>query len=101
MLSNVMTWVKQMICLMIFLTLVLQFLPARSYLRYVKFFAGLIFTVTLMQPLLALLGTEGWQEVVSQIYETETADPDLSAMEERQEALYGEYGSRLTEDLEE
>ena len=54
MLADLLGWIKQIIYLLIFLTLVLQILPNGNYRKYVKFFAGMIFVVTLLGPVVSL-----------------------------------------------
>ncbi|MCD7980779.1 MAG: stage III sporulation protein AF [Clostridiales bacterium] len=99
MLTQFMSWIRQMICLMIFLTILMQILPKKSYRGYVKFFAGLIFAAALLRPVISLLGTEDWEEeIVSRITETvestETDDtPDLSGMEERSMEMMEEFAT--------
>lgn len=99
MLSQFSSWIRQMIYLVIFLTLLLQILPKKSYRSYIKFFAGLIFVVALFQPLISLLGTEDWEEtVVSRITELEESmdfgeELDLSEMEDRQQELLENFAS--------
>lgn len=56
--TEMLEWVKQMIFLGIFLTLLLQVLPANAYRKYVRFFAGMVFVVTILNPLFSVLGTE-------------------------------------------
>jgi len=100
--SELMDWIKQMICLVIFLTMVLQILPDQKFVKYIRFFAGLILVISLMNPLISLLREDGWEEeVFSYINGQEMTDMDLSGMEEIQAEVYDEYASRLTEDLAE
>lgn len=99
MLTQFMSWIRQMICLMIFLTVLLRIVPGKKYSGYVKFFAGLIFAAALLRPVISALGTDNWEEeVVSQITEAiESAEtdeaPDLSDMEERQIEMMEEFAA--------
>lgn len=40
MFAELMSWVKQMVCLVIFLTMALQILPDQRYVKYIRFFCG-------------------------------------------------------------
>ncbi|MCD7864903.1 MAG: stage III sporulation protein AF [Clostridiales bacterium] len=103
MLSQGMNWIRQMIYLMIFLTLLLQILPKKSYRGYVKFFAGLIFAAAVLQPVCSLIGNGNWEEtVISRITELEESmesdeEMDLSEMEKRQQELLEEYAIEVSE----
>ncbi|MCD8149759.1 MAG: stage III sporulation protein AF [Clostridiales bacterium] len=102
MFAELMSWVKQMVCLVIFLTMALQILPDQRYVKYIRFFAGLILIAALMKPLISLLGANGWEEeIILQIDEQNAADMDWSGMEEVQAEVYEEFASRLTEDIAE
>lgn len=102
MLSELMSWVKQMVCLVIFLTMALQILPDQKYVKYIRFFAGLILIAVLMKPLISFMGMNGWEEeIILQMEEQNAADMDWSGMEEVQAKVYEEFESRLTEDLAE
>lgn len=92
-----------MIYLMIFLTLLLQILPEKSYRGYVKFFAGLIFAAAVMQPVFSVIGSGNWENMVSlRITELEESmetdeEIDLSGMEERQQELWEKFLSEESE----
>ena len=53
--TEMLEWVKRMIFLGIFLTLLLQVLPANAYRKYVRFFAGMVFVVTILNPLFMMV----------------------------------------------
>ncbi len=110
--SAILSWVKQMIYLLIFLSMAQQILPNERYRRYLRFFCGLLFIVTLMKPVFSVFGTENWEEALySQIDEgvglwpdesdREDMQADFQEMEETQASLYQEYEERLTEELAE
>ena len=56
--TEMLEWVKRMIFLGIFLTLLLQVLPANAYRKYVRFFAGMVFVVTIFKSIIFRVGTE-------------------------------------------
>ncbi len=102
MLSELVSWVKQTVCLVIFLNMALQILPDSRYVKYIRFFSGLILIAALMNPVVSFLGEDSWEDgILSHIDGQKAADMDLSDMEEVQVRVYEEFESRLTEDLEE
>lgn len=87
-------WIKEMIYLTIFLTLLLQILPKSSYRKYVKFFAGLVFVITVLNPLMEILQQGNWEEGLLNgiLYEEgiREGELDFDYMEERQKEYYAE-----------
>lgn len=85
-------WIKRMIYLTIFLTLLLQILPKGSYRKYVKFFAGLVFVITVLNPLMGILQQENWEEELLNglLYEESVREGELDFdyMEEQQKKYY-------------
>lgn len=90
--AGIFEWIKRMIYLTIFLTLLLQILPKGSYRKYVKFFAGLVFVITILNPLMGLLQQENWEEnLLSGLLMNENVrigELDFSYMEEKQKEYY-------------
>lgn len=105
MLTNLMIWIKQIIYLLIFLTLTLQILPDGKFRKYVKFFAGLIFVLTLLNPLISMMGKGDWMDTMLSgvIREEEQAEKqlDFAEMEQRQTEFYERNASILMEELSE
>lgn len=100
--SDILGWIRRMISLLIFLTLLLQILPNGNYRKYVKFFAGLIFVVTLLGPAVSLFTGENWEKLVLEVVEesgTETKLPDFEGISEKGTEISEKYTSELTEDL--
>lgn len=56
--SYIYTWVKNLVCFYLLLTVVLHLLPQKSYRKYVRFFAGMLLSILVVSPILALLGNE-------------------------------------------
>lgn len=90
--AEIFDWIKRLICLSIFLTLLLQVLPDGSYRKYVKFFAGLVFVVTVMSPAMHILLRDDWEEALaSEAFAGEKQREialDFDYMEEKQRELY-------------
>ncbi|MCD8231031.1 MAG: stage III sporulation protein AF [Clostridiales bacterium] len=112
MMSGILSWVKQMIFLLVFLNMAQQLLPNVRYRKYFRFLCGLIFIAVLMGPVLSVFGAEDWEAALySQILDngdawmdeskTEDVQVDFSEMEETQLSLYREYEERMAEDLTE
>ena len=63
----VFTWVKNLVCFYLLLTVVLHLLPRQSYRKYVRFFSGMLLTILVVSPVLSLLGNEeALREKISQ-----------------------------------
>lgn len=106
MLEDLLSWIKQIIYLLIFLTLLLQILPDGNYRKYVKFFAGLIFVVTLMGPVVSLFAGNDWEDAVTRAvteagFWEEAQPPDFDEISETQTEIYEKYASEMAEDMEE
>lgn len=90
--AEIYEWIKRMIYLTIFLTILLQILPKGSYRKYVKFFAGLIFVITVLNPLMGIFTQEDWEEKLLDgiLYEEKVREGELdfAYMEERQQEYY-------------
>ncbi len=56
--SYIYTWVKNLVCFYLLLTVVLHLLPQKSYQKYVRFFAGMLLTILVVSPVLSLMGSE-------------------------------------------
>ncbi|MEI3340579.1 MAG: stage III sporulation protein AF [Eubacterium sp.] len=86
--TELLEWVKKMIYLSVFLTLILHILPEGSYRKYVRFFAGLIFIVTVMAPMVQLVHRGSLEEaILSEISREKEREVELdfSYMEEIQQ----------------
>lgn len=56
--SYIYTWVKNLVCFYLLLTVVLHLLPQKSYRKYIRFFAGMLLIILVVSPVLSLLGNE-------------------------------------------
>lgn len=106
MLSDLFAWIRQVIYLLIFLTLLLQILPDGSYRKYVKFFAGLIFVVTLLGPVVSLLAGQDWEEEILRTvteswpeYREDGRAPDFDRISETGAEIYERHAAEMAEDL--
>lgn len=105
MLTELLEWIRQIIYLLVFLTLMLQILPNGNFRKYVKFFAGLIFVLTLLNPLISVMGKGEWMDTLlsEAVGEEKQAEKDLDfeKMEQQQTDFYERNASILMEELSE
>ena len=92
--TELLEWVKRMIFLGIFLTILLQVLPSGTYRKYVRFFAGMVFVLTIVSPLFSLLGQKNWEQTLErellQEEVLQSGQLDFSYMERQQQKYYEE-----------
>ncbi|MCD8365963.1 MAG: stage III sporulation protein AF, partial [Clostridiales bacterium] len=82
MVTNLLVWIKQLICLVVLFRMALQMMPNGTYRKYIRFFAGMILIVAMMQPLISLAGEDECEETLfSQLDEVGDEVPDFSGME--------------------
>ena len=90
--TELLEWVKRMIFLGIFLTILLQVLPNGTYRKYVRFFAGMVFVLTIVSPLFSILGQKNWEQTLERELLQEdvlqSGQLDFSYMERQQQAYY-------------
>lgn len=105
MLADFLSWIRQMIYLLIFLVLMLQILPSGNYRKYVKFFTGLIFVVALIGPVVsALQNTDLNEMVTNELDRWEVQmdeEPDFRRMEEQRDEYYEKNAQKVMEDISE
>jgi stage III sporulation protein AF len=102
--TALLSWIKSMIYLTIFLTLLIQILPGGNYRKYVRFFAGLIFVISILQPLMTLVLQEDWEAVLLEntlsIGEQTSGELDISEAEKVQREAYAKQLGISVEELE-
>ena len=90
--TELLEWVKRMIFLGIVLTILLQVLPNGTYRKYVRFFAGMVFVLTIVSPLFSILGQKNWEQTLERELLQEdvlqSGQLDFSYMERQQQAYY-------------
>lgn len=97
-------WVRNLAYYMIFMTVIVSLLPARSYEKYIRFFAGIILIVLVVQP---FLGGFHLEDELTQFYQefsfkqdTAELERKISGMEERQRrTVMKQYERAVGEDL--
>lgn len=101
--TEMLEWVKQMIFLGIFLTLLLQLLPANAYRKYVRFFAGMVFVVTILNPLFSVLGQKNVEQRMEREFVREdilqSRQLDFSNMERQQKTYYERQVKEVVEQM--
>ena len=101
--TEMLEWVKRMIFLGIFLTILLQVLPAGTYRKYVRFFAGMVFVVTILNPLFSVLGQKNLEQTLErELFQEEVLQSgqlDFSYMERQQQAYYEQQTREAVEQM--
>ena len=101
--TEMLEWVKRMIFLGIFLTLLLQVLPANAYRKYVRFFAGMVFVVTILNPLFSVLGQKNVEQRMEREFVREdilqSRRLDFSNMERQQKTYYERQVKEVVEQM--
>ena len=102
--SYVYSWVKNLVCFYLFLTVVLHLLPKKNYQKYVRFFSGMLLTILVTSPILSLMGNEDLlKERVSQaglFQELDNLKLDTAHLEDVQKEPYiREYERALELDV--
>ena len=82
------TWICSILLFSIFLSVFLQLFPGKQYVKYVRFFAGLIWILVVMQPVLQLFHLEnpvnGIVQILSQYQEETRTEAELDEAQLRQ-----------------
>lgn len=76
--SSIYTWVKNIVCFMCILNLILQILPGKSYHKYVHFFGGVLLIIIVLNPLADLAKVSAGFE---QVWRTESIKEELQDLE--------------------
>ena len=96
--SYIYSWVKNLVCFYILLTVVLHLLPKQNYQKYVRFFSGILLTILVISPILSLLGNEeAIREKINQAEFFQGLDNlklDTAHLEDQQKELYREEYER-------
>lgn len=66
-------WMYQITFYLVIFTAALQLLPSGNYIKYVKFFVGLVLILLVLSPVMKLLGTGDLSQIISE-KEQEVAD---------------------------
>lgn len=95
-------WIRSVLILYFLMMIVLYFSAGESYKKFIRFFMGLVFALTVMAPLIRLFGqADALKEGIS--YENfrqdmEEAQLDFSHMEQTQEQVYRVHYGRAMEE---
>lgn len=95
-------WIRSVLILYFLMMIVLYFSAGESYKKFIRFFMGLVFALTILAPLLRLLGqTDALREGIS--YEhfrqnMEEAQLDFSHMEQTEAEVYRRHYERALEE---
>ena len=95
-------WIRSVLILYFLMMIVLYFSAGESFKKFIRFFMGLVFALTVMAPLIRLFGqADALKEGIS--YENfrqdmEEAQLDFSHMEQTQEQVYRVHYGRAMEE---
>lgn len=100
-----MEWTSTIAIFSLMISVVVKLLPGKSYLPYIRLFAGFVTILLMIQPFLSILGLEKdfFQDIADELYEVEMKEmeSDLIQIEEKQkEKLEQMYQERLEEQQE-
>lgn len=94
----ILDWVKPIIYFSIFITILMQILPGDKYKKYIRFFAGLLMIVLVMNPILNLFRQD---DISAQIFSEEFFQDQEDAVgieiEELEESA-NEYYEKIIEE---
>lgn len=94
-------WLRSVLVLYFLMMLVLYFAAGDSYKKFIRFFMGLVIALTLLSPLLRLLGkTDALRDGISYErfrQETAQAQLDTSYLEEKEMRLYRSHYEQALE----
>ena len=94
-------WIRSILILYFLMMIILYLAAGESYKKFIRFFMGLVLTLTLLRPILSLFGKEELlQDKIS--YEAfvqgmEEAQMDFGSMEEKENDLYKRQYERALE----
>ena len=58
MLENIYTWIENLAFYMVIMVAVMQSIPGENYKKYVRFFAGLVFIMMVLGPVLKIINMD-------------------------------------------
>lgn len=100
--QSLVDWIRSVLILYFLMMIVLYFSAGESYKKFIRFFMGLVFALTLLAPLLRLSGqTDMLREGISYEQfrqELEEAQLDVSHMEQTQAQVYRRHCERALEE---
>lgn len=94
----VMDWVKPIIYFSIFITILMQILPGEKYKKYIRFFAGLLMIVLVMNPILNLLQQGNLSEEIFDEYLLQEQMDGIDFEIEELEKSTNEYYEKIIEE---
>ena len=103
--ERMLEWVKQIACYLIFVTVLADLLPRKSYEKYFRLFAGLILILLVLQPLTGPLELDarirnGFEGIQYEEAAEEFRQRASQMEEERFDQITQEYEKMLEEDVE-
>ena len=103
--EQVENWVRNIVCYLIFLTLICNLLPSGKYEKYVRLFGGMVLILVVIQPFTSSLQLD---EKIAYYFETFSFQEEMSGLKEelgemdrqRAETITKEYEQAAASDVE-
>ena len=103
--EQVENWVRNIVCYLIFLTLICNLLPSGKYEKYVRLFGGMVLILVVIQPFTSSLQLD---EKIAYYFETFSFQEEMSGLKEelgemdrqRVETITKEYEQAAASDVE-
>lgn len=96
--SELYEWIRNLVCYLIFMIMILNLLPDRKYEKYLRLFAGMVFLLLVLGPFAQVGGVE---EQMAGLFERLTFQNDAALLRREIEDMDGKQMSRLTGAYEE
>lgn len=97
-------WIRNIICYLLFITVIENLLPGKKYGKYLKLFSGMVLILLIMQPIVNGLRLEDkiahYYEAFVFQYESDDLKQELLGIEDqRLEQMFRQYESAVAEDI--
>ncbi|MGL5434083.1 MAG: stage III sporulation protein AF [Lachnospiraceae bacterium] len=98
-------WIRNIICYMLFISVIENLLPGKKYGKYLKLFSGMVLILLVIQPISSGLRLEDkiaryYESFVFQ-YESDDLKQEILGMEDKRlEQIIGQYEEAVVQDLE-
>ncbi len=98
-------WIRNIICYMLFISVIENLLPGKKYAKYLKLFSGMVLILLIIQPISSGLRLEDkisryYESFVFQ-YETDDLKQEILGIEDKRlEQMIGQYEEAVAGDLE-
>lgn len=92
--SGIYEWIRNLVCYLIFLTMILNLLPDRKYEKYLRLFAGAVLLLLIFSP---LTKRDGLEMQIAGLFERLTFQNEAKLLQKEIENMEQAQMDRLTE----